>query len=476
MPRNVYFSQGSLNEQHMFEDIMIETLQIYGQEVYYLPRKILTRDMILNEDRESQFDDAYMVEMYPEDIEGFGGDGNLMSKFGLEIRDEVTFIVARRSWNKLVGKWNNTVENFRPNEGDLVYLPLSQSMFEISFVEHEAPFYQLNNLTVFKLQCRLFEYNDEDFRTGVEGLDAIEEVHGDILSMLIRDITGDIVLGKRLYQFFPSTNYLTAKNRKVALPGLIATKQALIDSTNNAITAKQSQLDTSTASVTNLNGQIAAVSASITTTQNTINTLNTQLSSMSPDNPQYGSLQSQLGSAQSQLSGYQSQLSSLNSNLATAEANVTTYTSELVALNTTLANTTSEKAILDAELAGIDVIITDAFILMPYVSGIVTEQDQVGNTNTQRTIYLTDIETNGTVVKEFYLSTVADEYTYLVDSNTQDGYETPAVKAELYEIYDLDDDTDRTFENDDAAQNFDFEKEADGFIDFSETNPFGDAS
>jgi len=200
MPRNVYFSQGNLAEQFMMEDIMVEALKMYGQETYYLPRKIVTKDKLLNEDVESQFDDAYMIEMYPEDIEGFGGEGNLMSKFGLEIRDEVTFVVARKSWNKLVGTWNNIVTNDRPNEGDLIYLPLSGTFFEISFVEHEQPFYQLNNVPVYKLQCRVFEYNDEDFETGLDEIDAIEKEHADTLSILVSNITGDIENGMRLYQ------------------------------------------------------------------------------------------------------------------------------------------------------------------------------------------------------------------------------------------------------------------------------------
>ena len=200
MPRNVYFSAAHKLEQQTFEDIMVESLKIYGQETYYLPRQIVKRDNILNEDIESQFLDAYTIEMYIEDIEGFGGEGNLMQKFGLEIRDEVTFIVAKRSWEKLVGAWNNTVENFRPNEGDLIYLPLSQSFFEISFVEHEQPFYQINNLPVYKLQCKLYEYNDEDFETGIEEIDQVETVYADTLTMLIRDITGDIEIGSTLYQ------------------------------------------------------------------------------------------------------------------------------------------------------------------------------------------------------------------------------------------------------------------------------------
>lgn len=200
MPRNVYFSQQARSEQNLFEDIIIESIKIYGTEVYYLPRTIVNRDMILNEDHESFFDDAYMVEMYIDNIDGFEGEGNLMQKFGLEIRDEATFVVARRSWEKLVGFWNNTIGSSRPMEGDLIYLPLSNSFFEISFVEHEQPFYQLANLPVYKLQARLFEYNSEDFNTNIAEIDQIETEHANTTTMLVRDITGEINIGDRLYQ------------------------------------------------------------------------------------------------------------------------------------------------------------------------------------------------------------------------------------------------------------------------------------
>ena len=201
MPRNVYFSQKVRSEQNLYEDLIVESLTIYGQDVYYLPRNIITRDNILGEDVESQFDDAYMVEMYIENTEGFEGEGNLFSKFGLEIRDEATFVVARKTWNKLVGFNNNTVNNMRPNEGDLIYLPLSNSFFEISFVEHEQPFYQISNLPVYKLQCRLFEYNEEDFDTNILEVDQIAAAHADSISMLIGDYTiTDWTIGERLYQ------------------------------------------------------------------------------------------------------------------------------------------------------------------------------------------------------------------------------------------------------------------------------------
>ena len=171
MPRNVYFSQAVKSEQNLYEDLIIESLGIYGQDVYYIPRTIVNRDSILNEDPASTFDDAFLMEMYIENSEGFEGEGDLYSKFGLQIKDTATFIVSRRRWDDRVGPFSSQVENPKPMEGDLVFLPMTNSFFEINFVEDEQPFYQLSNLPVYKLECSLFEYNDEDFETGVESID-----------------------------------------------------------------------------------------------------------------------------------------------------------------------------------------------------------------------------------------------------------------------------------------------------------------
>jgi len=174
MARNVYFSQAVKSEQNLYEDLVIESLKIFGQDVYYLPRTIVTRDNVLGEASNSKFDDAYIIEAYIEDIEGFAGAGDLYSKFGLEIRDEATFIISKRQWQKLIGFWNNDIDYPVPQEGDILFLPMSNKLFEIMFVEHEQPFYQLSNLPVYKLQCALYEYNEEDFETGVDAIDIIQ--------------------------------------------------------------------------------------------------------------------------------------------------------------------------------------------------------------------------------------------------------------------------------------------------------------
>ena len=166
MPTNVFFNHAVSTEQHLYEDLVVESLRIYGHETYYLPREIVEEDSILGEDVQSTFGDAYSVEMYLENTEGFEGEGDLMSKFGVQVRDQATFIISLRSWERFISLDSNLATAMRPNEGDLLYFPLSGSMFEIKFVEHENPFYQVGKLFVFKLQCELFEYSGEDFDTG----------------------------------------------------------------------------------------------------------------------------------------------------------------------------------------------------------------------------------------------------------------------------------------------------------------------
>lgn len=173
MARNPHFSQKVRSEQNLYEDIVIESLQMFGQDVYYLPREEVGRDHILGDEIPARFGSSYKLEMYIENTEGFDGEGDLFSKFGIEIRDEASFIVARRRWKTTVGRIETDLGD-RPREGDLIYLELSKSLFKINHVEHEQPFYQLSNLPVYRLRCSLFEYNDEDLDTGVEDIDDIE--------------------------------------------------------------------------------------------------------------------------------------------------------------------------------------------------------------------------------------------------------------------------------------------------------------
>ena len=207
MAINRYFTQGTSQEQRLYEDIIIESLKIYGQDVYYLPREIVKRDTIFSDDTTSRFDDAYRIEMYIENVEGFDGEGDLFSKFGVEIRDAASFIVARRRWNSAISYYENTDNTpfYRPREGDLIYLTLSDSFFEITKVETENPFYQLKNLPVFRIRAELFEYNDEDFDTGL-ALDNIESNHAyqRLLTFDLAQTNGKFEIGDTLTQENPN--------------------------------------------------------------------------------------------------------------------------------------------------------------------------------------------------------------------------------------------------------------------------------
>lgn len=176
---------------------------MFGQDVYYLPRELVNEDTIWGDDITSRFSSSYKIEMYLENTEGFDGEGDIFTKFGIEIRDQATFVVSRRRWSFLVGNVNNDITPDRPREGDLVYLPLSRSLFQIMAVEHEDPFYQLSKLPVYKLRTELFEYNDEDFDTNIPSIDSIERTGYEIV-LALSDSDGTFEVGETVNQTLSS--------------------------------------------------------------------------------------------------------------------------------------------------------------------------------------------------------------------------------------------------------------------------------
>ena len=174
MPTNVYFNTGTTAEQRLYENLIIEQLSVFGQDVYYLPRKLVNKDTLFGEDASSSFNDAYIIEMYLDNIEGYEGQKEMMTRFGIDMQDEATWVVSKRRFEQLISLDANLIVSTRPNEGDLIYFPDGKKLFEISFVDHDDPFYQLQNLPVFKMRCRTFEYSHEDMATGLDAIDAIE--------------------------------------------------------------------------------------------------------------------------------------------------------------------------------------------------------------------------------------------------------------------------------------------------------------
>jgi len=203
MARNRYFSQTVRSEQNLYENIIIESIKMYGQDVQYMPRTLVAEDKIFGEDVASRFDNAYTIEMYLENTDGFDGDQDLFTRFGVEIRDRATLHVSKKRWNSTAGLY---VDYDRPREGDLIYLPLSDQVFEIMRVIDDRPFYQLSNLPTFRMEIELFEYSDEDFDTGIDKIDELEAIGNKIQLTLASSDSNDLIIGENVEYFVDSAN------------------------------------------------------------------------------------------------------------------------------------------------------------------------------------------------------------------------------------------------------------------------------
>jgi hypothetical protein len=172
---NPFFLQGSKTEQGLIQDLINEQLRMYGVEVYYLPRKYITEKTIIKEVIESAFDNAYPIEAYVENFDGYGDNTTILSKFGIQALNELTIIISKERFEEyitpLIKDQSNIKLSSRPKEGDIIYFPLGDRLFEIKFVEHEQPFYQLQKNYVYTLKCELFRYEDEVIDTGVSFID-----------------------------------------------------------------------------------------------------------------------------------------------------------------------------------------------------------------------------------------------------------------------------------------------------------------
>jgi hypothetical protein len=194
MPRSVYHTHGTKSEQLFHEDLVVEALHQYGQNFYYIPRTLIAKDEILGEDRLSKFKSAYSIEMYLENVDGFDGQGAFIQKFGLMMEQSATLVVARRRWDQLVGRFGKTIIPGRPCEGDLIYFPLTDGLFEIKFVTHQDPFYQIGKLFVYKLQVELFQYASERMETGIQQIDDFETLKSYDTSIIKNGVVSEIIV------------------------------------------------------------------------------------------------------------------------------------------------------------------------------------------------------------------------------------------------------------------------------------------
>ena len=195
-PTNFYFNNfGASNEQTVLDDLVVESIKVHGLDMWYMPRTTDTKDEIFTESPISSFNSAYMVPIYIEAVDGFSGDGNFLSRFGLEIRDQMTFTIAVKTFQDDVVAEENDIILTRPREGDLIWFPLPQRLFQIMFVEKFKPFYQLGSLHTWTMRCEFFEYSSEHFNTGITEIDALERKYtADMLQWSVRNEDNDYMI------------------------------------------------------------------------------------------------------------------------------------------------------------------------------------------------------------------------------------------------------------------------------------------
>ena len=193
MALNPFFLQGTASEQRLIQDLVNEQMKMYGLEVTYIPRKFVRRQTIIEEIQSSRFDDNFAIEAYVNTYDGYGGAGDVLTKFGMSLRDELTLTISKERFEDFIAPFMSGLDDgtedsemispTRPREGDLVYFPLGQRLFEVKFVEHEDPFYQLGKNYVYQLKCELFEYEDEILDTTIEEIDTQVEEEGYITTL-----------------------------------------------------------------------------------------------------------------------------------------------------------------------------------------------------------------------------------------------------------------------------------------------------
>ena len=248
---NPFFLQGSKGEQGLVQDLVNEQLRMYGIECHYIPRKLVTSRTIMKEVTESRFDQAFPLEAYLMNIDGYAGSGDVLTKFGIRVTDEATFVISKERFEEAVAPFLEQDDDYtlsnRPKEGDLIFFPLGKRMFEIKFVEHERPFYQLQKNYVYQLQCELFEYEDEVIDTNVNAIDEVVQTEGYIARLVLSGVGSTATANTTLnfgavQQIFLQNDgygYLTAPTVSISTsPGVDATAVAIMTSRSGIATGK----------------------------------------------------------------------------------------------------------------------------------------------------------------------------------------------------------------------------------------------
>ncbi len=200
MATNPYFNHHGTNtpENRLIENLMIESIKTYGIDVYYLPRTLNNEDTLMGEDASASYNSAHTIEMYIKTVDGFEGSGDFIAKWGLQIKDQITFTVAKRRWQELGLSTDGRAKI--PHEGDLIYFPITKALFQILFIEDEAIFYQTGQLQSYDMLCEMFTYSDQSFNTGIDTIDAIERTHSYSIDFTMNTGSGNYTVGETVYQ------------------------------------------------------------------------------------------------------------------------------------------------------------------------------------------------------------------------------------------------------------------------------------
>jgi len=200
MATNPYFNHHGTNtpENRLIENLMIESIKTYGIDVYYLPRTLNNEDTLMGEDASASYNSAHTIEMYIKTVDGFEGSGDFIAKWGLQIKDQITFTVAKRRWQELGLSTDGRAKI--PHEGDLIYFPITKALFQILFIEDEAIFYQTGQLQSYDMLCEMFTYSDQSFNTGIDTIDAIERTHSYSVDFTMDSGSGNYTVGETVYQ------------------------------------------------------------------------------------------------------------------------------------------------------------------------------------------------------------------------------------------------------------------------------------
>ncbi len=200
MATNPYFNHHGTNtpENRLIENLMIESIKTYGIDVYYLPRTLNNEDTLMGEDASASYNSAHTIEMYIKTVDGFEGSGDFIAKWGLQIKDQITFTVAKRRWQELGLATDGRAKI--PHEGDLIYFPITKALFQILFIEDEAIFYQTGQLQSYDMLCEMFTYSDQSFNTGIDTIDAIERTHSYSIDFTMNTGSGNYTVGETVYQ------------------------------------------------------------------------------------------------------------------------------------------------------------------------------------------------------------------------------------------------------------------------------------